>query len=156
HRVEREEAIAVPAEVVAEVLLGAGGAAERADEAALAGGEEPGLEGDRSLWDADRDGGTPSVDAEEAGAHGAEALVEDGLQADGVEGVVEPAAGEVADGLDGVGLAGVDEVGRAEGAGELQLLRGEVHRDDLPGARDLRPREDVHAHAAHPEDGHRL
>src|SRR5690606_22321817 len=80
HRVEREEAIAVPAEVVAEVLLGAGGAAERADEAALPGGEEPRLEGDRALWDADRDGGTPSIDAEEAGAHGAQTLVEDGLQ----------------------------------------------------------------------------
>src|SRR5690606_24815468 len=124
HLVEGEQAFAVPAEVGLEVVLGGGGAAVGTDEASLRPREDEGVEGDGAGGDADDDGGASAAVAEDAGADSGEALVDDGLQADGVEGVVDAgdrvvraAAGEVSDGLDGIGLGGVDGVRSTEAPG---------------------------------------
>ena len=61
----------------------------------------------------------------------------------------------LADRLDRIRRAGVDRVGRAESAGEGELLVGEVDRDDLARARDFRAEDRAQAHAAEADDRHR-
>ena len=62
----------------------------------------------------------------------AERLLGGGLEADGFEGIVHAAAGDLPDLGDGIPVGGVDHIGGAEVAGQLQLRRHLVHRDD-PG-----------------------
>ena len=88
-----------------------------------------------------------------AGAQHAERLLGGLLQADGLEGVVHAAAGELAHLADRVALRRVDGVGGAELAGQLELRLEHVDGDDLAGAGDGGALDAVEADAAAPDHG---
>ena len=66
----------------------------------------------------------------------AERLFAGFLHAQGLEGILNPAAGQLLDRFDRVGPAGVDHVGGAEMLGHVELRALDVDRDDAPGAGD--------------------
>src|SRR5262245_53223809 len=81
-----------------------------------------------------------------------EGLLGGDLGADGLDGVMHLALGQLLHLLDRVAVANIDDVGGAELGGELQLHRIVVDGDDAAGADDRRPIDRRHADAA-PQDG---
>ena len=73
-----------------------------------------------------------------------------------LEGEVDPARGRVAHRLGAVRIAGIEGVGRAELAGERQLVLDEIEGDDPPGAGEPRAEHRVQADPAEADDRDRL
>ena len=77
-----------------------------------------------------------------------EGLLGGDLGADGLDGAMHLALGQLLHLLDRVAVANIDDVGGAELGGELQLHRIVVDGDDAAGADDRRPIDRRHADAA--------
>src|ERR1700738_2861947 len=132
HLVQLEPALPVQLDVVRHVDLEAVGTHAATLDLLLAQEHRPvqlDLLPDRDH--ADHGGGAAGPDA-------VEALLGRDLEADALEGVVHPAAGQVPDGLHRIPGLGVDPVGRAQLLGGGELGVDGVHRDDHARPRDAR------------------
>ena len=134
-----------------EGAMGAGGAVVAADQRLLLAHHVHQI--DRAAVFHRRD---PHYDGRAALAGGVERLVGGFGGAEGVEGEIDAAVGELAHCRRGVHVARVDGVGCAEAAGELQLVVVDVDGDDPRGVEHPRALDGVEADAAGADhgDGH--